>query len=101
MRLPCVQTLEDARGFADGVSGIMNVVMVPMWVASGVFFASSNFPDAAQHFIRALPLTALVDALRGVMLNGEAFAGVQRPVGILTLWGTLTFGAALRTFRWQ
>ena len=85
----------------EGVSGIMNVVMVPMWVARGVFFASSNFPDAAQPFIQALPLTALVDALRGVMLNGEAFAGVLRPVGILTLWGMVTFAAALRTFRWQ
>ena len=60
-----------------------------------------NFPDAAQPCIQALPLTALVDALRGVMLNGEAFAGVLRPVGILTLWGTVTFAAALRTFRWQ
>ena len=85
----------------EGVSGIMNVVMVPMWVASGVFFASSNFPDAAQPFIRALPLTALVDALRGVMLNGEALAGVLVPLSILTVWGAVTFAAALRTFRWQ
>ena len=69
----------------EGVSGIMNVVMVPMWVARGVFFASSNFPDEAQPFIRALPLTALVDALRGVMLNGEALAGVVLPLGTLTL----------------
>ena len=85
----------------EGVSGIMNVVMVPMWVASGVFFASSNFPDAAQPFIRALPLTALVDALRAVMLNGEALAGVLLPLATLTLWGVVTFTAALRVFRWQ
>ena len=85
----------------EGVSGIMNVVMVPMWVASGVFFASSNFPDAAQPFIRALPLTALVDALRGIMLNGEALADVLLPLGILAGWGTVTFATALRTFRWQ
>lgn len=85
----------------EGVSGIMNVVMVPMWVASGVFFASSNFPDAAQPFIRALPLTALVDALRGVMLNGETLGGVLLPIGILTLWGVTTFAAAIRAFRWQ
>ena len=85
----------------EGVSGIMNVVMVPMWVASGVFFASSNFPDAAQPFIRTLPLTALVDALRAVMLNGEALAGVLLPLATLTLWGVVTFTAALRAFRWQ
>ena len=48
----------------------MNIVMMPMWLLSGVFFASSNFPDVAQPFIRLLPLTALVDALRGVFLDG-------------------------------
>ena len=85
----------------EGVSGIMNVVMVPMWVASGVFFASSNFTDAAQPFIRALPLTALVDALRGVMLNGETLGGVLLPLSILALWGVTTFAAAIRAFRWQ
>ena len=85
----------------EGVSGIMNVVMVPMWVASGVFFASSNFPDAAQPFIRALPLTALVDALRGVMLNGDALVGVFLPLSILALWGVGTFTVAVRVFRWQ
>ena len=73
----------------EGVSGIMNVVMVPMWIASGVFFASSNFPDELQPFIRALPLTALVDALRGVMLNAatrwrlsaSSLASCRRGVG--------------------
>ena len=85
----------------EGVSGIMNVVMVPMWVASGVFFASSNFPEAAQPFIRALPLTALVDALRGVMLNGDALVGVLLPLSILAFWGMSTFAVAVRAFRWQ
>lgn len=85
----------------EGVSGIMNVVMVPMWICSGVFFASSNFPDVMQPFIRALPLTALVDALRGVMLSGEALAGVVLQLAILTLWGGISFIAALWVFRWQ
>ena len=55
----------------EGVSGIMNVVMAPMWICSGIFFAASNFPDPLQPFIQALPLTALVDALRSVMLDGS------------------------------
>ena len=49
----------------EGVSGLLNLVMVPMWVFSGVFFASSNFPEVIQPFVQALPLTALNDALRG------------------------------------
>ena len=55
----------------EGISGIMNVVMAPMWICSGIFFAASNFPDPLQPFIQALPLTALVDALRAVMLDGS------------------------------
>ena len=85
----------------EGVSGIMNVVMMPMWVASGVFFASSNFPEIAQPFIQALPLTALVDALRGVMLNGDTMFALAPELGLLGAWGLGTFGVALRVFRWQ
>ena len=55
----------------EGISGLMNVVMVPMWIVSGVFFSSSNFPDAMQPFIRSLPLTALNEALRAVMMDGD------------------------------
>lgn len=85
----------------EGVSGIMNVVMVPMWVCSGVFFAVTNFPEAAQPFIRVLPLTAMIDALRGVMLNGHALAGIGGELGILVGWGAVSFVVALRVFRWQ
>ena len=65
----------------EGVSGLMNLVMVPMWVFSGVFFASANFPEAMQPFIRLLPLTALNQALRGVMIDGERVAGAHDPGG--------------------
>ena len=85
----------------EGVSGIMNVVMVPMWVCSGVFFAVTNFPEAAQPFIRVLPLTAMIDALRGVMLNGDGLTGIGAELGILAGWGAVSFVVALRVFRWQ
>ena len=85
----------------EGISGIMNVVMVPMWIGSGVFFAVTNFPDAAQPVIRLLPLTALIDALRGVMLNGHGLPGVGGELGILAGWGVVSFAVALRVFRWQ
>ena len=55
----------------EGVSGIMNLVMVPMWIFSGIFFSTERFPAAMQPFVQALPLTALNDALRGVMLRGH------------------------------
>ena len=85
----------------EGVSGLMNLVMVPMWVFSGVFFASENFPDAMQPFIAALPLTALNQALRGVMIDGSGLTALWGQVAILAVWGLVSFGAALRLFRWR
>ncbi|MEZ5293339.1 MAG: ABC transporter permease [Vicinamibacterales bacterium] len=84
----------------EGVSGLLNLVMVPMWVFSGVFFASSNFPDAMQPFIRVLPLTALNDALRAVMNDGAPLTAVWRELAVLGAWGGVSSAAALRLFRW-
>jgi ABC-type multidrug transport system permease subunit len=84
----------------EGVSGLMNLVMVPMWIFSGVFFAYSHFPDPMQPFIRALPLTALNDALRAVMLDGASVLSMGGLIGIVVLWGVGSFAVALRIFRW-
>ena len=85
----------------EGVSGLMNLVMVPMWVFSGVFFASENFPEAMQPFISLLPLTALNQALRGVMIDGSGLAALVTQVAILAGWALFSFTAALRLFRWR
>lgn len=85
----------------EAVSGLMNLVMLPMWVLSGIFFASTNFPDAMQPFIHALPLTALIDGLRGVVNEGRTLAELAPEIGIMTAWGTVSFGVALKLFRWQ
>jgi ABC-2 type transport system permease protein len=85
----------------EGVSGIMNVVMLPMWIFSGVFFASSRFPDAAQPFIRALPLTAVIDALRATMLRGAGVSELLPELAVIGLWLVLSFVLALRLFRWR
>jgi len=85
----------------EGVSGLMNLVMFPGWIFSGVLFPTERFPDALQPFIQALPLTALNDALRGVMLDGATFAALAPELAILLAWGGLGFVAALKLFRWQ
>ena len=71
----------------EAISGLLNFVMLPMWICSGVFFASTNFPDAAQPVIQVLPLTALIDALRDIANDGESLAAVAPDLGILALWG--------------
>lgn len=85
----------------EAISGLLNLVMLPMWVLSGVFFAATNFPEAMQPFIQALPLTALVDALRAVMNDGASLASISSELGILAAWGIIPFALALKLFRWQ
>jgi ABC-type polysaccharide/polyol phosphate export permease len=85
----------------EGMSGLMNLVMVPMWIFSGVFFSSANFPDAIQPVIRALPLTALNDALRAVMIDGEPLVRTAGMLAIVAAWGIVSFAIALRIFRWR
>jgi len=85
----------------EAVSGLMNLVMLPMWVLSGIFFTSDRFPDAAQPFIHALPLTQLIDALRAVMLEGATLASQVGKVAALAAWGGVSFLLALRLFRWN
>ncbi len=85
----------------ETVSGLMNLVMLPMWLLSGVFFSSKRFPDVTQPFIQALPLTQLNDALREVMLEGASFPAVAWRLGILAAFAVITFTLALRWFRWQ
>ena len=85
----------------EAVSGIMNFIMLPMWIFSGVFFSSANFPRAVQPFIKVLPLTAVNDALRANMLEGATFAAVTPQMVIILGWGIVTFFAALKLFRWR
>jgi ABC-2 type transport system permease protein len=85
----------------ETVSGLMNLVMLPMWLLSGTFFSSKRFPDAAQPFIQSLPLTQLNDALREVMLEGQGLASTGWRLGILMGWAAVSFVLAVRWFRWR
>jgi ABC-2 type transport system permease protein len=85
----------------EGVSGIMNLVMVPMWIFSGIFFSTERFPAKLQPFVQALPLTALNNALRGVMLQGTGLVPLLPTLAVLALWGTISFLLAVKFFRWQ
>ncbi|HXY09086.1 MAG TPA: ABC transporter permease [Terriglobales bacterium] len=84
----------------ESVSGLINVVMMPMWIFSGVFFSYERFPATIQPFIKMLPLTALNDALRATILEGSPFAAQSGRLLVLALWGGISFGFALKWFRW-
>jgi ABC-2 type transport system permease protein len=85
----------------EAASGLMNLAMLPMWILSGVFFSATRFPAIIQPFVRALPLTAAIDALRGNMLQGMSLPQMMAPVSILLAWLVVPFFIALKIFRWR
>jgi ABC-2 type transport system permease protein len=85
----------------EAVSGLMNLVMLPMWILSGVFFSATRFPAVIQPIVRALPLTAAIDALRGNMLQGMNLGQMMTQVGIILAWFVVPFVISVRIFRWR
>jgi len=82
-------------------SGWMNFVMLPMWLASGSFFSYERFPAITHPFIKALPLTAVNDALRAIMTDGRSVFSVWPQMAVMILWCVLPFVLALRVFKWR
>src|SRR6202163_4899042 len=85
----------------ESVSGLINLVMMPMWIFSGVFFSYQKFPAIAHPFIKALPLTALNDALRSTIVEGATLSSQSGRLLVLAVWGGVSFILALRWFRWM
>jgi ABC-2 type transport system permease protein len=85
----------------EAVSGLMNVVMLPMWILSGVFFSASRFPAVIQPLVRALPLTAAIDSMRANMLQGVGLDRMAAPLAILLFWLIVPFAISVRIFRWR
>src|SRR5687767_15681378 len=85
----------------EGVSGLMNFIMLPMWLLSGTFFSSERFPLVLQPFIKALPLTALNSTLRSVMNEGAPLSASWIPITIMLAWCVVSFVVALKIFKWQ
>ncbi len=85
----------------EAASGLVNLVMLPMWIFSGVFFSADRFPNVFQPFVRALPLTAVIDGLRASMLQGAHLSQLGPQLAVITCWMILCFFTALKLFRWK
>lgn len=85
----------------EAVSGLMNLIQIPMWILSGVFFSAQRFPPAVQPFVQALPLTATIDALRSNMLQGTTLLQLTPQIAVLLGWLVVCFGLAMKLFRWR
>ncbi len=84
----------------ESVSGLINLVMMPMWIFSGVFFSYERFPAVIHPLIKLLPLTALNDALRASILEGTPILHQWPRLLVMVVWGGVSFVLALKWFRW-
>ncbi len=84
----------------ESVTGLINTVMIPMFITSGVFFSNAHFPTVLQPLVAALPLSALNQALRAVVIDGAGLAALASPCAILVAWGAVGYAVGLRAFRW-
>ncbi len=84
----------------EGVTGLLNFVLIPMWLFAGIFFPYERFPEFLHPVIQWIPLTALIDALRALMLDGAGLVNILPEIGIISAWGIVCFLTALKIFRW-
>jgi ABC-type multidrug transport system permease subunit len=82
-------------------NGLINVVVMPMMVLSGIFFSYHNFPDWSIPVIQKFPLTMLTDGIRSIFNEGAGYAEVTIPILILVATGIIFFIAGLKIFKWH
>jgi ABC-type multidrug transport system permease subunit len=82
-------------------NGLINAVVMPMMVLSGIFFSYHNFPDWSIKVIQVLPLTMLTDGIRSIFNEGAGYPEVAMPILILSSIGIIFFGAGLKIFKWH
>jgi ABC-type multidrug transport system permease subunit len=82
-------------------NGLINFVVFPMMVLSGIFFSYHNFPDWSIPVIQILPLTMLTDGIRSIFNEGAGYREVVLPIFILTTTGIAFFAAGLKIFKWH
>jgi len=82
-------------------NGLINAVVMPMMVLSGIFFSYQNFPDWSINVIRVLPLTMLTDGIRSIFNEGAGYNEIAVPFLVLSTTGILFFGAGLKIFKWH
>ncbi len=86
---------------SEAIGGLMNLIMLPMWIVGGVFFSSERFPDQIQPLLKSLPFVALVDSLRSIMMDGASISALGVPLLVMFMWGVACTAIALKIFRWR
>jgi ABC-2 type transport system permease protein len=85
---------------AEGVSAVVNLVILPMAFLSGSFGPTRRFPDFLQTIGDLLPLTYFIDIVTRVYLGGGSLFGDPKALAIVLGWGAAGTIVALRRFSW-
>ncbi|MGH3126851.1 MAG: ABC transporter permease [Gaiellaceae bacterium] len=85
---------------AEGVSAVVNVVILPMAFLSGSFGPTTDFPAVLQAIADVLPLTYFLDIVYGVYLGGDSLFADPKAVAIVVAWGLAGLVVAVRRFGW-
>ena len=86
---------------AEGVSAVVNVVLLPMAFLSGSFGPREEFPGVLDVIADVLPLTYFLDIVNGVYLDGESLFADPKALAIVAAWGAAGLAVALRRFSWM
>ena len=86
---------------AEGVSAVVNVIVLPMAFLSGSFGPTDEYPEFLQAIAAVLPLKYFIDVVNGVYLDGESLFADPKALGIVAAWGVAGLAIALRRFSWM
>jgi ABC-2 type transport system permease protein len=78
-----------------------NLFTLPQFLLGGTFFSTEAFPKWLQHICEILPLKQLNDAMRNVAFEGAHLTDCGKQLGILAIWGIVTYAVAVRVFKWE
>ncbi len=82
-------------------NGLLNLISFPMLLLSELWFSLDDAPQWLQDLSQLLPLTHLVKAARGVMLEGAGFGDIAPQLLILVLMTVVFVSLAGALFRWH
>jgi ABC-type multidrug transport system permease subunit len=81
-------------------NGLINLIIMPMMLLSGIYFSYHNFPEPVIPIIQALPLTILADGVKAIFNESAGLAQVWKSILILNALGLVTFTIGLKYFKW-
>jgi ABC-2 type transport system permease protein len=86
---------------AEGVSPVVNFIVLPMSFISGSFGPTSRYPDFIEDLANLLPLHHLIELLAAVALDSESIVNHWGAMAVVAAWGAVGYGMAARYFGWE